>query len=105
MADALQRLLEAEENAQALVRGADTERERIVHQALAEIRAAEARFEDRIPELRRSFTEKSEQQAKQEVAEIKRRYDERHAALRTLAEAREAEAVEEALAVLLDPER
>jgi vacuolar-type H+-ATPase subunit H len=103
MEDTLERLLAAEERAQSLVREADTERERMVHAALTEIRAAERRFEARIPELRQSHMERAEQQAKQEIGEIKRRYEERHAAMRTLAEAREAQAVEDALAVLLDP--
>ena len=103
MDDTLERLLAAEEQAQSLVREADTERERMVHAALTEISAAERRFEARIPELRQSYMERAEQQAKQEIGEIKRRYEERHAALRTLAEAREAQAVEDALAVLLDP--
>lgn len=102
MEDTLKRLLDAEVHAEKLVQEADGERERIMRQALADARAAEAQFEARIPELRAAFVSKSEGRAEQTVSELKRRYAERSKYLRALAEEREAAAIEVVLAKLID---
>lgn len=103
MDETLQRLLDAEMKAEQIAHQADQERERIIQGALLEARAEETRFESRIPELHSSFIEKAEIRAKQTINELKRRYDERHAQLRNLAEEREEEALDAAFRLLIDP--
>jgi hypothetical protein len=104
MDDTLQRLLDAEMRAEKMAQQAEAERERVIQSALVEARSEEERFEARIPDLHRSFVEKAEARAEQTVAELKKRYDERHAQLRSLAEQREDEALEAAFAILVDPD-
>lgn len=99
----LQRLLDAEMRAEKIAQQAEAERERIIQGALKEARAEEERFEARVPELHGSFIEKAEHRAEQTVAELKKRYDERHAQLRNLADEREDEALEAAFTLLIDP--
>jgi vacuolar-type H+-ATPase subunit H len=102
MDDTLQRLLDAELRAEKIAQQAEAERERIIQGALFEARAEEDRFEARIPDLHASFIEKAQARAEQTVAELKRRYDERHTNLRTLADEREDDALEAAFALLID---
>jgi hypothetical protein len=104
MDDTLQRLLEAEMRAEKLARDAEAEQEGIIQAALLEARAQEDRFRARIPDLHRAFIRKSEERAEQTIAELKRRYDERHAHLRDQAEQREDEALEAAFATLISAE-
>ncbi len=103
--DELKRLLDAELRAEALVEQANTEREAIIHKALDDARIAEERFQARIPELRASFLEKAEDRAAQAVAELARRYEERADRMRALAQEREREATDVAVAWVLDPDR
>jgi hypothetical protein len=103
MDDTLQRLLDAEIRAEKTAQQAEAERERMIQSALVEARTEEERFEARIPDLHRSFVDKAEARAEQTVAELKKRYDERHAQLRSLAEEREEEALEAAFAIMIDP--
>lgn len=103
--DELKRLLDAELRAEALVEQANTEREAIIHKALDDARVAEERFQARIPELRASFLEKAEDRAAQAVAELARRYEERTDRLRALAQERERDALDAAVAWVLDPDR
>ncbi len=103
MEKTLQRLLDAEMKAEQIHQKANEERERILHDAQLEATAEEQRFEARLPELRNSFQEKALQRAHQTIAELKRRYDERHAELRKYAETREEEALDAAFALLIDP--
>jgi len=105
MEDVLKRLLEAEARAEAMVAEATAKRERIIRQATEEARAAELRFEQRIPEIQGSFAGKAQERAEQAIAELKRRYEERHKGLRALAERQAPEAVNAAVAILLDAER
>lgn len=105
MEDELQRLLDTELQAEALVREAELKREKMIRQGLDDARTAEQRFEARLPELRASFMEKADERAHQAVAELARRYEERRARLRALAQEREQEAIQAALALLLDPGR
>ncbi len=101
MDDTLKRLIEAENQAEKMVKEAKMKREEITRKALDEARHAEQRFADRVPELYASFLEKAEARAEQTVHELQRRYDERNKALRAMAEARENEAIEAALRQLL----
>ncbi len=103
MDDTLQRLLDAEMRAEKTARQAEAEREDIIQGALMEARAEEERFITRIPDLHDSFTEKAGSRADQTVAELKRRYDERHTQLRNLAEEREEDALDASFALLIDP--
>ena len=105
MEEVLKRLLEAEQRAEALVKEAMAERDRLVRQARVEARAAEERFAASIPAIRAAFLEKVEEQAAQALAELRRHYDEQRRQLRTLAEEHEQAAVEAAVALLLDPSR
>jgi len=105
MEDELQRLLDTELQAEALVKEAEGKGERMIRQALDDARAAERQFEARLPELYASFLQKAEERATQAVAEQARRHEERRQQMRTLAQQREQEAIAAALAVLIDPER
>lgn len=100
----LQRLLDAEMRAERIAQQAETEQDQIVQAAIAEARADEERLTARIPELHRAQLDKARERAEQTVAELKRRYDERHGRLRDMAEEREDEALEAAFRVMLDPQ-
>ncbi len=103
--DELQRLLDTELQAEALVKEAELKREQMIRKAREDARAAEQQFEARLPELRASFMEKAEERAVQSVAELARRYEERRAQLRSQAKSREDEAVKAAVELLLDTEK
>jgi vacuolar-type H+-ATPase subunit H len=103
MDDTLKRLLDAEMRAEKLAQEAEEEQERIIQSAIREARAEDERFTARIPDMHRAFIRKSEERAEQTIAELKRRYDERHVQLRNMAEEREQEALKEAFALLVDP--
>jgi len=101
----LQRLLDAEMRAERIAQQAEAEQEKIVQAAVKEARAEEERLTARIPELHRAQIDKAQERAEQTVAELKRRYDERHARLRDMAEQHEEDALEAAFQILIDPER
>ena len=101
MDDTLKRLLEAEMRAEGLAQQAEEEAERLVQAAVAEAKAQEERFRARIPDLHRGYIQKSEERAEQTIAELKRRYDERHIQLRNMAEEREEDALAAAFDLLL----
>jgi vacuolar-type H+-ATPase subunit H len=102
--DTLKRLLAAEGTAAGLVEKAQNDSEHLVQSALQEARQQEQRFETRIPELHAAFLEKSDQRARQTVAEMERRFDERLAQLRDAADANEDAALQAAFHQLLgDP--
>lgn len=103
MDDPLQRLLEAETRAQAVIDNASHERQRMIDDALAAARDAEARFEAGRAELRAPFLKEAHGRVEQGVAELARKYGERQRTLRELASRHESEAVDAALALLLDP--
>lgn len=106
MDETLQRLLDAEKKAEEIVHKADEERERIIQGALREAHVEEERFAKPVypPELHSAFIDKAEQRATQTNSELKKRYDEHHLQLRTTAEAREAEALDSAFNLLIDPD-
>ncbi|MBS1202586.1 MAG: ATPase [Chromatiaceae bacterium] len=105
MDDTLQRLLAAEMRAEKIAQQAEEEQERVIQKAMADAKAENERFTSRIPDLHRSSISKAEERADQNIAELRRRYDERHVQLRDQAEQREDEALESAFQVLVDPER
>ena len=105
MDETLKRLLDAEMRAERIAQDAEQERERIIQAAMADARAEDQRFTARVPDLHRGFINKAQERAEQTIAELKRRYDERHVQLRDLAEQREDEALEVAFTLLVDPAR
>ncbi|MCG6897990.1 MAG: ATPase [Thiocapsa sp.] len=105
MDDTLQRLLDAEMRAEKIAQQAEAEQERIIQKAMADAKSENDRFTARIPDLHRAFIKKAEERAEQNIAELRRRYDERHVQLRDQAERRESEALGAAFEVLVDPER
>jgi len=102
MDETLKRLLDAETRSEQIVEEAKAKREEITRQALEEARRAEQRFGERIPDLHGSFVEKAEGRAAQSISELQRRYDERNQELRSLAQEHESDAIDTALALLLD---
>lgn len=104
MDETLKRLLEAEVRAEHIAQQAEAEQEAIIQGALQEVRVEEQRFVASIPDLHRAFIKKAEERAEQTIAEIKRRYDERHVQLRKLAEEREEDALDAAFRVLVAPD-
>jgi hypothetical protein len=101
--DSLQRLLDAEARAQAVIDDASQERQRMMDDALAAVRGAEARFDAGRAELRAPYLREAQGRADQMVAELTRKYGERQRMLRELAARHESEAVDAALTLLLDP--
>ena len=105
MDDTLKRLLDAEMRAEKIAHEAEQERERVIQAAIADARAEDQRFTARVPDVHRGFIGKAQERAEQTIAELKRRYDERHVQLRDMAEQREQEALEAAFELLIDPAR
>lgn len=103
MDDQLQRLLDAEARAQAVIDAASHERQRMIDDALAAVRDAEARFEAGRAELKAPFLHEAQGRAEQAVAELSRKFGERQRTLRDLAMRHESEAVDAAMTLLLDP--
>lgn len=103
MDDPLQRLLEVEARARALVDDASRHRQRIVEEALAAARQAEAQFEAERVAVREPYLRDAQERAEQAIGELARKYTERQRTLRELASRHEAEAVDAALTLLLDP--
>lgn len=101
MSDSLKDLLQAETEAEAIVAEGERERERIVQKALADARDMETQFQDRMPELYRSFSEKAKQRAEQVIEEMKLRNDQRNKELRELAARHEQEALDRAIELIL----
>jgi vacuolar-type H+-ATPase subunit H len=101
MSDSLKDLLQAETEAEAIVADGEQERERIVQKALGDARDMETRFQARMPELYRSFSEKAEKRAEQMIEEMKLRNDERNKELRELAARHEKEALDHAIDLIL----
>jgi hypothetical protein len=65
----------------------------------------ERQFKDRLPEMQQSFLDKAQERAAQTIAEMKLRYGERNKTLRELAGKHESEALERAIAMLVDGEQ
>lgn len=101
MDDTLKHLLATENAATDLVKKAEKDGERLVQTAVQEARSQEERFENRKPELHAAFLEKSNQRAKQTIAEMDRRFQERLTQLREAADQNEDRALEAAFRALL----
>ena len=102
MDDTLQRLLDAEMKAENLAREAEEERERTIRAATLEARELDEAFSAKIPTLQQTWIARSEERAANSIAEIERRYDERHERLRDIAEEREDEALNAGFRILMD---
>jgi vacuolar-type H+-ATPase subunit H len=105
MADAgnvLQHLLDVEGQAEALVRAAELDRDQMVRKAQDDAAAAEARFQQQIPEIHASEMAKAEERAAQAIAELTRRHEERRSRLQQVARDRQDKAIVAALAILTD---
>ncbi len=102
MDESLKRLLEAEDQAEQIVKQGEDERAELPRKALEEAKAIEQQFIQRLPEIYQSFSERARERANQSIAEIELRYDERNKALRELADQHTEEAIEQALELLLD---
>ncbi len=105
MEDPLKRLLDAEARAQGIIDTASHDRQRLLDDALATAREAEARFEAGRAELRAPYLKEAKGRSNQSVAELARKYEERQRNLRDMASRHEQEAVDAALDFLLDPAR
>lgn len=102
MDDTLQRLLDAEMRAERLAKEAEEEHQRTIAAAMDETREMDERYTARIPEIQKMWVSRSDDRAAKTIAEIERRYDERHQILRELAEEHEDEALEAAFQILTD---
>ena len=105
MEDILKRLLEAENQGDQIIREAEAERQRLIEEGKEQVKALEADFAQRLVELRQSYLEQAETQAVEKLAELKRHYEELRVQLRAQAERHEDQAVQAALALLLDVKR
>ncbi|MDH3760988.1 MAG: ATPase [Gammaproteobacteria bacterium] len=105
MSDSLKDLLQAEAEAESIVSAGEKERDRIIQKALDDALDMERQFKDRLPEMQQSFLDKAQERAAQTIAEMKLRYDERNKTLRELAGKHEREALERAIAMLVDGEQ
>lgn len=102
MDDTLQRLLDAEMRAERLAKEAEEEHQRTIAAAMEDARDMDERFTSRVPEIQKIWISRSDDRAAKTIAEIERRYDERHQTLRELAEEHEDEALEAAFQILID---
>ncbi|MGV6825401.1 MAG: ATPase [bacterium] len=100
MDENLKQLLEAETQAESLVSQAMAKRDELIETTLEEIKAADARFRARIPELRQEFLDRADERALQAISEVKRHYQEHKDSLMESAAPRRDRAVEAALRIL-----
>ena len=105
MGDSLKELLDAETRAEAIVPSGEKARDAIVQKALDDAAEMEKQFQQRLPELHQSFNDKAQERAVQSIAEIKLRYDEHNKELRILANKHEKEALDLAIALVLDSDQ
>lgn len=98
--ETLKRLLDAEAKAEQIVAQADAERQAIIEQAKNDARALEQQHAGRIGEIHSSFLAQAEQRAQQTISTMQKRNAEQAAALRTLAERYEQQALDAAVALL-----
>lgn len=105
MDNVLKSLLEAEQKAESLVQEAEVERDATINQAKSEAHAAEEVFAARIPAIRDQFLQKAEEQTALKVKELERHYEDLKVQVQTAAQQHEPEAVEAAVALLLDTTR
>ncbi len=105
MEDVLKRLLDAEVKAEAMVKEAEAEYERVMLATREEIKVTERRLDAQVPELRSAALKSAQERATQTIAELKRRYEERQREQHAMAGERSSEALDAALTLLLDSGR
>ena len=96
-----QALLDAENEAERIIEEARDYRESLLKDTLDETHQQEARFEERIPEIRESSLRRAVQHADQVINDYKNRHDERSSQLRELADQREDEALDTAFSLFI----
>jgi vacuolar-type H+-ATPase subunit H len=102
MEDTLKRLLLVENEAEQEVVKANANREQIIQQALDEAHQAEQQLiKAKIPEIHANWLDKAQGQANQTIAELNKRYEERKARLRVLAEENQPKALDAAVQLLM----
>lgn len=101
MEDTLERLLDAETRAEALVTKAQAEREQLIQQALQQAKQAEQAFKANIPQLQHHFLAQAEVKATQSIAELNKRYETHKTQLLELAERNQQQALEAAIQLLM----
>jgi vacuolar-type H+-ATPase subunit H len=100
--ESFQALLDAENQAERLIEEARNYRDELLEKTLHETRDQEARFEERIPEIRESALRRTIQHAEQVISDYQNRHDERSIDIREQAEDREQEALNSAFHRFLD---
>lgn len=101
MEDILKRLLDVEVYAEQLVSKVAAEREQQIEKTLQQTRKTEHEFENKLVELRDNLLEKAEFRARQAIAELEKRYEEKKERLHHLADSNQEHAVEAAIQLLL----
>lgn len=103
MKEIIDRLLDAETQAEAIVDEANRRKDVLIKEAREKAGLLEQQFEANRERLRAPYLNEAEDRANDAVAGLSRKYLERQRALRELAAQHEAEAVDAALALVLDP--
>jgi vacuolar-type H+-ATPase subunit H len=103
MKEVIDRLLDAEAQAEAIVDEANRRKEVLIKEAQEKADLMEQQFEANRDHLRAPYLKEAEARANDAVAELNRKYLERQRALRDLAAQHEPEAVDAAVALILDP--
>jgi V/A-type H+-transporting ATPase subunit G/H len=103
MKEIIDRLLDAEAQAEAIVDEATRRKEVLINEAQEKAHLGEQQFETNRDHLRAPYLKEAEARANDHVAELHRKYLERQHMLRDLAAQHEPEAVAAAVALILDP--
>ena len=101
----LNRLLAAESKAEQAITLAEQERTALIEQAKRAAETAQTQHVQHAAEVLASFMAQAEQRAAQAVAELRRRYAERAKAMKAAAELTKAQALDEAVALLIGAEK
>lgn len=102
--EVIKRLLAAEAQAEEIIARAEQQRAQLIEQARLAAQAARARQAEHGAEVLASFTAQAEQRSAQAIAELRRRYSERAAALKAAAAVAQERALEAAVGVLIGAE-
>jgi V/A-type H+-transporting ATPase subunit G/H len=103
MIEIIDRLLGAEAQAEAIVDEANQRKEALIKEAQDRAVLMEQQFEAGLDDLRSPYLREAEARASDAMAELGRKYTERQHMLRELAAEHESEAVDAAVALILDP--
>ena len=101
--EVFKQLLEAEQQAEAIVDAAQAERDGMIAAAHEEARHAEAQFEAHLPALRADHLQAARERAARTVSDLNQHNSERQHELRQLAQLHEQMALDAALSLLFDP--